>query len=268
MQFLKKHYEKILLGLVLLGLAVMSIALVFLVSNEKDQQEARRNAVTIYTPKPLDPPKLEDAEAALRKAETPLAIEFADDTNKLFNPLRWQMKPDHTIFPNPPAAELNQLEILNIRPLYFTVSLEHSNVTDSGVSYGIRVSDAAAHNPKAANRLIYLKKGDLIDPLKLEDVKGPPNDPAELDLQLTDTGEKISVSKTKSYQRISDFVADLKYPPENNRLFRDVRANDPMHDRIVVNGTPYNVLYITNGYILFSAPSHKKTIKSFTPTPH
>ena len=45
MQFLKKNYEKILLGLVLFGLVGTVVFLLFYVANEKQAQEERRTKI-------------------------------------------------------------------------------------------------------------------------------------------------------------------------------------------------------------------------------
>ena len=52
MQFLKKHYEKILLSVVLLGLAAASAALPLMVSQARDQIETTVGSVVGSKPKP------------------------------------------------------------------------------------------------------------------------------------------------------------------------------------------------------------------------
>src|SRR5438477_428473 len=94
MQFLKKNYEKILLGLVLVGLVAVAVALVILVGQEKEAQEERRNKTFNTNPRELAKPDLTQAETLLKRVETPLALNFSDNSNKLFNPLRWQKRPD------------------------------------------------------------------------------------------------------------------------------------------------------------------------------
>ena len=50
MDFLKKHYEKVLLGVVLLGLAVAVAFLPFKIASEKQKLEDMRNRL-IHIPK-------------------------------------------------------------------------------------------------------------------------------------------------------------------------------------------------------------------------
>jgi hypothetical protein len=56
MQFLTKHYEKILLSVVLLGLAAAAAALPWKVSNERDRlEEISRNLTIKVKAKPFKP---------------------------------------------------------------------------------------------------------------------------------------------------------------------------------------------------------------------
>jgi hypothetical protein len=48
----------------------------------------------------------------------------------------------------------------------------------------------------------------------LREVKGPPDNPSELILDLSDGGERISVVTNQPYRRVDGYTADLKYPPE------------------------------------------------------
>ena len=56
MQFLKKNYEKILLGLVLLGLVVAAAYLPFRIDDEKQALHELRDKKFDYPVKPLPPP--------------------------------------------------------------------------------------------------------------------------------------------------------------------------------------------------------------------
>src|SRR5215467_5211420 len=130
MQFIKKNYEKILLGLVLIGLVVVAVFLMFLVSNEKEEQSKLRDSIIQRTPKALPEPDLGRIDVVLRRVQTPLALVFSDNTNKLFNPERWQKPVTGPLIKNPIGTELERLELTKTSPLYLKISLETVSTTD------------------------------------------------------------------------------------------------------------------------------------------
>jgi hypothetical protein len=66
MDFLKKHYEKIILGVVLIGLAVAVAVLPFFISSEKDKLTQMKTAVLHPKVKPLTNLDLTLPEQALQ----------------------------------------------------------------------------------------------------------------------------------------------------------------------------------------------------------
>ena len=273
MQFIKRNYEKILLAVVLSGLVVVSLFLLFMVSNEKQRLEDLRGSITSRTPKPLQPVDLSAVEAVVKQAATPLVLSFSDSTHKIFNPERWQRPanapPNTPLTKNPPGSEWLRLEVTRINPLYFTVSLESVNTNDVGVRYGIGVEDQSASKASSrGKRTSYASKGekkeynDKKDYFIIQDVQGPPENPSALVLEVSDSPDRILVSKEKPFRRVDGYLADLKYPPENNRTFSNRRANDPVYGKILVAGEEYNVVNITENEVVLLAKNQKKwTIK-------
>src|SRR6476660_1194405 len=94
MDFIKKHYEKILLGVVLIGLVGALGYLPFKISNEKDRLTTMSTELVNPRPKPLTNLDLTMPEASLQRAMSPpVAYDFSN-TNKLFNPMLWKRAPD------------------------------------------------------------------------------------------------------------------------------------------------------------------------------
>ncbi|MGV3773072.1 MAG: hypothetical protein ACO1QB_09240, partial [Verrucomicrobiales bacterium] len=54
MEFLKQHYEKIILSVVLLGLAAAAALMPMKVSEEKEKETARKEQLMPSTVKPID----------------------------------------------------------------------------------------------------------------------------------------------------------------------------------------------------------------------
>src|SRR5436190_20190619 len=114
MDFIKKNYEKLLLGLVLVGLVVAVAFLFVLVSKDKDEQEERRNKILKATVRELTAPDLSLSSNLLKRAESRLALDFST-TNKLFNPVRWLKGPQGP-YPVPTGSELAKLVVLKSTP--------------------------------------------------------------------------------------------------------------------------------------------------------
>src|ERR1051325_3495489 len=117
MDFIKKHYEKVLLGIVLIGLIGALGYLPFKISDEKTKLEAQSTSVVRPNVKPLTNLDLTVPEASLARAiGAPVVYNFSD-TNKLFNPIQWVRAPDGTIRPGTETG-LRAVSVTNIVPLY------------------------------------------------------------------------------------------------------------------------------------------------------
>jgi hypothetical protein len=252
MQFLKKNYEKILLGLVLLGLVVAVAFLPFLIDNEKQAQEERRKMKFEYVVKPLTAPDTNRYEAVLKRAAIPLVLDFAT-SNKVVNPVRW-LKSNNGPVRMPVGEELKQLELVKTSPLHLIISLDSVSTSDAGSRYVIVVEQQAAPKPnQRGRRPYYVSVGDRKDMFVVRDVKGPADNPTSIVLELTDTGEQISISKDKPFIRVDGYTADLQYKPENRSFY-----NRRVGDRISISSETYNIVAISQNELVLSAPNGKK----------
>src|ERR1041385_7485703 len=113
MQFIKRNYEKLLLGLVLIGLVAVAVFLLFVVANEKQRLTDLSNSIAARAPKPLQLPDLSRTEAVLKRSGTAIAFNLSDNTHKLLNPVRWQRVPNVQWPPvkNPSGTESEKVEM-------------------------------------------------------------------------------------------------------------------------------------------------------------
>ncbi|MFO1487038.1 MAG: hypothetical protein U1F65_01035 [Verrucomicrobiota bacterium] len=262
MQFLKKNYEKVLLGLVLLGLVGTVVFLLFYVANEKQAQEERRNKILTRQVKPLDPPALATAEELVHRADVPVALDLSS-TNKLFNPGRWVKNANGQPMPSNTGSEVQRIQVTKSTPLYFTVSFDSVSQPDPSVAprYVVGVDQQAGSRPKG-KRVLYLSAGEKKDPLILREVKGPAENPTSLVLELTDTGDQITISKDKPFRRVDGYVVDLKYPPENRNY-----PNKRVDSSILFGGNEYKIVAITQDEVVISAPNQKHWTIKFSVAP-
>jgi hypothetical protein len=260
MQFIKKNYEKILLGLVLVGLVVAVAFLPFLVASEKQAQEERSNKIINIKPKPLEPLDLGRYDNLLKKSAAPLVLDFSS-TNKLFNPVRWLKGPNGFIKVLP-GSELEKLEIVKLTPLHLIISLDSVTPSELGTRYSITVEQQALSRPGQKRRTIYASKGDKKDAFTLRDVIGQPDNPA-LILELPETPDTpVSVTKDKPFKRVDGYLADLRYGPENKSF-----PNRRVGDRIKIAGEDYNIVAITLNEVVLSAPNGKKYTRPYNAAP-
>ena len=155
MQFIKKNYEKILLGIVLLGLVAVAVFLLMVVTNEKQKLADFTNGLIIRNPPALKAPDLGESEVALKRSGKPVLYVFSDNSHKLLNPVRWQKAPDRPPFKNPSGSEIEKVEVTKSVPLYLniTYSPESTSVSDSGVRYTIGIEQQSAIRQRGENRI-------------------------------------------------------------------------------------------------------------------
>ena len=76
MDFLKKHYEKILLGVVLLGLVGAMVFLPFMILQDRNQLDETRTEIIIRPVKPLPPLDLTAERTNIRRLQLPFKLDF------------------------------------------------------------------------------------------------------------------------------------------------------------------------------------------------
>ena len=123
MDFLKKHYEKVLLGVVLLGLAVAVAFLPFKIASEKQKLEDMRNQLIHPKVKPLTNLDLALPDSVLKRVAAPALVDFSAP-HRLFNPMAWQKAADgHLIKVDSTNIGPNAVTITKMVPLYLKLTL-------------------------------------------------------------------------------------------------------------------------------------------------
>jgi len=263
MDFLKKHYEKVLLGVVLIGLAVAVGFLPFKIADEKQKLQDLSSQRTHPKVPPLTNLDLTMPESAIKRMGVAALIDFST-TNKVFNPMPWQQAKDNHLIPSMKAGPTAAV-VTNITPLYLKMTLDSAIVSSDGSArYLIGVEHEAAPTPdKRKKKQIGAKVGDKTEAFFLRAVNGPPDNPTNVVLELLDTGEKAVVSKEQPFKRVDGYMADLKYEPEKKN-WHNKRVGDVLN----FNAEDYKVVAITQNEVVLSAPSQKKwTLKSSTAPP-
>ena len=252
MDFIKKNYEKVLMGVVLLGLVVGAASLPVMISGERASLQAAAEAEIKRAPKPLAPLDLAKYEQLLARMQTPFTLDLAT-TNKLVNPMTWRKRDGVPVKELPRNIGPEALVVTRVSPLYLTITLDGVSTNTPGARYVMSVEKEAARIKK---KPYYPQLNLKNDTFVLREVKGPADNPTEMLLELNDTGERAVVTKDKPFRRVDGYVADLKYPPENNRVWSNQRVGGPLR----IEGEDYIIVAINKNEVILSAkPNGKKT---------
>lgn len=253
MDFLKKHYEKILLSVVLVGLVGALMFMAFIIPNE--QEKVRQIGEGIIRGKVVALTNLDLTEQSnvVERLESPYRLDL-DTTNKLFNPVEWQRTPDGRMIPargtGPQAAV-----VTSITPLYTELTLDSVETNELGARYVISVERQAAAFPAMRRKQQRFVSTDDAkkDIFTLEKVEGPPENPDNLVLRLADTGQRINLSKNKPFRRVDGYMADIKYDPERGS-WPGQRIGS--HFRFAADD--YTIVDINSNEVVLSAQSNQK----------
>jgi hypothetical protein len=259
MEFLKRHYEKILLCLVLLGLAAAAVWMRMAIertqenmapvpaASEAPERPGRGGrggrGGTAAAADTLAPVDLSTDVVALAQMTNPPPIVLSGDHN-LFNPVTWKRKSDGTllkVIKTGPSA----LSVTNITKLYTVISYDHASGNGSGV-YVMTIQQHSDPQHPARKVTEYAKKDEKMKSglFIIRGIKGDADDPSELDLELPETGENVVVTKDKPYEWVDSYTADLRYEPEST-TFSKVHVNDI----IKLEGEQYKIVEITTNAV-------------------
>jgi hypothetical protein len=256
MDFLKKHYEKVLLGVVLLGLAVAVVFLLLKIPSEKQKLEDMRSQLLQPKVKPLPNLDLALPDDMLKRMATPAKIDFSAP-HKLFNPMPWQKAVDGRLLrADTTNVGPNAVTITKLTPLYLKLTLDSITVLDTSTRYVIGIEKEAAPNPRERNKTQkYCSLNTKNETFTLRAVKAAPDDPTNVTvvLELNDTRQRVEVAKDQPFRRIDGYMVDLKYAPEN-KTWTARRVGAALN----LNGEDYNIVAITENEVVLSAKSNQK----------
>ncbi|HEY5297737.1 MAG TPA: hypothetical protein VIK59_07415 [Verrucomicrobiae bacterium] len=255
MDFVKKHYEKIILVAVLLGLVGFLIVLPFIIAQDHEETDQIATTIISTSAKPLPDLELARMTNATARLDSPPAFDFTT-TNKLFNSMEWKKTPEGGMFKVKTSSEVVQgCVVTKITPLYFILSLDSVETNGIAPRYVIGIERQA--EPYPAMRRKQERYASLDDPKKdaftLLQVKGPQENPAQLILKLADTGETVTIAPGKPFERVDAYSADLKYDPEK-RNFPGRRVGSMLS----FGGEDYLIVAIDPNEVIVSAQSNQK----------
>ena len=246
---LRHHYEKIILTLALIGLAVAVLLLMKFSEDETTTIQQYERHVRQRSGGLVKPVDLTNLVGAVQMAKNPPDLEFAG-THNLFNPVVWQKDAQGRVYKNTTGTEttLDQLQITRIAPLMFSVMFDRW--AGQG-SYTIFTTNEAAY-PKST-RQAYAVNETNKPVLILRQVRGAPENPSEVVVELKETGEPITLVPGQPFVRTNTYEVDLRYSLENRDLKRQ-RINYVLK----LGGEDYKIIAINPNEVVVSAANDKK----------
>jgi hypothetical protein len=255
MDFIKKNYEKILLGLVLAGLIGTLVFMLFYITADHEAMTTTTTSYINPPAKPLPELDLSSESNVILRLQLPYGLDL-DKTNKLFNSMQWEKTPDGTLIKISNGNEVgpNAVIVTNIQPLYLILTLDSVTTNEFGVRYVIGVEKQAEKNPSKRHRQThYVSTGDKNDTFTLMGANGAPENPDSVIVKLADSGETATIPRSQPYQRPDAYAADFRYDPEK-KVFHGKRIGD----RVSFNGADYLVVEVNQNELILSDQSNQR----------
>jgi hypothetical protein len=260
MDLLKKHYEKIILGGVLLVLALGAAALPLMITGERDTLREQEISIVSQPARPLEPLNFSTQQVALVQLRNASGIDFSTG-HKVLNPYTWQRTPEGQVVVIREGDETGAkaLVVTKATPLYLNITLDGVNLSEATPRYTISVErQAAAERSRRTKKPYFTTLNTKNEAFLLREVSGPADNPV-LKLELTENGEIIEISKDRPLNRVDGYMVDLRYTLENRPPWTGQRVGSTL----TFGGETYNIVAITKTEVVLLARSNQKK----TPVP-
>ncbi|MFM8469277.1 MAG: hypothetical protein ACKODH_04810 [Limisphaerales bacterium] len=266
MEFLKNHYEKIILGVVLLLMAVGAVVLVLVVGSMQEELDKFKKNPVGGGGKPPPQENFTNLVKALQQATNPVTVEFTK-VHKVFNPDAWYVNTNGDLIAGTNVG-VGRLVVQSITPMQLKLWFDSVGGTPGRETVKVNVIREFAPTPQEqAKKSLTLSltstniQNTLDAKSKLQvfarEIGGTPENP-EAKLELVDPTKeplKFTVSKTQGYTNVMEYVAFIVYPVESNFVWRAARKGQPM----VFAGDTNIVVDITASNVVVRAISNDKT---------
>ena len=217
MQFIKKHYDKVILSAVLVVLLVVAVLLPLDVSSFESELQEIRQSTAGAPPIPFAPTDISTNKALLNRFASPKGPELTRE-HRLFNPGPWRRTSDGAIVKSEAGGGLDALRLTNITELKLKVELGPVDTTLSRPTYRVQITNPDARQSQKIEPhqlgetvsrnnwfVIQRAEGSEVDP-SLTGLLRVPNRPEEA----------ITFSKSKPFERTIGYAADFFYPPSQS----------------------------------------------------
>jgi hypothetical protein len=260
MEFLKRHYEKIILSVVLLGLAAVAAGLPIKVNQEKQKEEERKTSLLTPTIKKYPPVDLTTNEMVLAKVKSPIHFDISGKHN-LFNPVTWIQRPNGELLKVKTGKDvgIGAVEVTAINDLKLIISFDGPIGDPKDLKYQITVTNQTASSPKSQRAFA---KGGSNNLGTLKEVRGPEDNPTEVVFIPAGENAGIVLGKDKPFVRTIGYSADLVDRVSNTRYPGMRKGMSITVFNPETNGRDvYKIVAIDKDTVTFQA-SNKKPVRA------
>jgi|GEM_PF-611482 len=272
MEFLKNHYEKIILSLVLVLMAVGAVVLVLEAGSWEEKLRPFRELAV--QPDGQRPPSPDPApyQAALSRAQP----ELVDLTkgHKVFNPELWYVDTNNNLIIGTNVG-VRKLFVTEIKPMRLKLELVISGSPERPTQLARMTREfmSKTTDQRPLNRTITLNATNYLDDTRpvrnfngyfvARATSGPADNPA-IDIDFHEPGRelvKFKLTKDNPYETIVDYGAKLLYSVENIQFPSPLRK-DVLYERkgapLVFAGDTNIIVEITATNVVVRAASNDK----------
>jgi hypothetical protein len=259
LNILKKHYEKVILSVVLLALAVASAMLVLRVAAERERLDEVRHLPMPVGTRELVPVDVSTNLTTLARIQRPTPVRLSG-TNNLFNPVPWQRRADDRLVKMVTGDEMGAgaLEITAIRPLHLIVSFVDATRADGLPQYRFRIEREAAPTirERRPENFTFTSVGSRNAGLLLREIRTP-QDPRTFVFESLEDKSEVVVRVDEPHRAVVAHTVDLRYDADGrpSRLPPDRRVGDS----ITIAGDPHKIVAITATNVTVEASNRKRT---------
>ena len=268
MEFLKNHYEKLILGLTLLLMAAGAVVLVMEVGSVQEElNKYKANPVTSSGKAP-PPENMAVFSNALTSATNPLKVNFVQP-HRVFNPDAWYAEPTGNLVAGTNLG-VSRLTVEKIQPQQLKLEFLSTGGVPGRETVSVNmvrefaksVADQKGRRGLTVNTTNVLL--NTIDPVRkvmliFRKMGGTPEAP-EVTLELTEPGKEplpIVLSKAQpNFTMVHEYVAELYYAPDQQIWRLPQRKDTPL----VFAGDTNIIVEITATNVIIRAVSNDKTI--------
>ena len=159
MEYLKRHYEKILLSIVLLSLAGAAGYLIYEVSNTRQELRVKEQKIIEGTPKKLKPLDNTRYQKLLESGKTVEHLDLSKN-HHVFNPVTWVRKPNGDIVKIQSGNEigLRAAVVTKITALNLTVDMTATGTAERP-TYSVGVTREYSLDPNKKKKQVRTVSG-------------------------------------------------------------------------------------------------------------
>ena len=258
MEYLKKHYEKIILSIVLLSLAAAAGYLIYSVTETRQELRLKEQKIIEGTPKKLKPLATERYQKLLELGKSVEQLDLSKN-HHVFNPVTWIRKPNGDIVKISSGNEigLRAAVVTKISSLNLILDLEvRGDATRPTYSIGVtREYALLPQNRKRLARTATVGNKVSLEPtlsFVLKEIQGTyPDNQLVVDLIAGEETQSITLTKAKPFVKAMINTCDLRYPPDNVNYPPGRREGD----RITIAGEEVKIFSIKPNEVTLEVPS-------------